>query len=94
MSHNVRAGDLLYSAVKAMIAHSSPVCGNANRAPRGDDGGLQADRGSPVRCRAGNAPPLVALVRAGALFHKGAPLERPVDITAEPSPDTSVSEFA
>ncbi|WP_437437053.1 hypothetical protein [Rhodococcus pyridinivorans] len=93
MSHNVRAGDLLYSAVKAMIAHSSLACGNANRAPRGDDGGLRADRGSPVRCWAGNAPPLVALVRVGALFH-GKLLERPVGLASEPSPDTSVSEVA
>ncbi|MFD4294685.1 transposase [Rhodococcus sp. NPDC058532] len=30
-------------------------------------------------CRAVNAPHLVALVRAGALFHKGKLLERPVD---------------
>ncbi|MGN0124324.1 MAG: IS256 family transposase [Rhodococcus sp. (in: high G+C Gram-positive bacteria)] len=44
--------------------------------------------------RAVNAPQLVALVRAGALFHKGKLLERPVDITPEPSPDTPVSEVA
>jgi hypothetical protein len=30
----------------------------------------------------------VALVRAGALFRQGRLLERPVDITPEPSPDT------
>jgi len=46
------------------------------------------------RWRAVNAPQLVALVRAGALFHKGTLLERPVDITPEPSPDTPVSEVA
>ena len=46
------------------------------------------------RWRAVNAPQLVALVRAGALFHKGKLLERPVDITPEPSPDTPVSEVA
>ncbi|MGO4202189.1 IS256 family transposase [Rhodococcus sp. TAF43] len=46
------------------------------------------------RWRAVNAPHLVALVRAGALFHKGKLLERPVDITPEPSPDTPVSEVA
>jgi putative transposase len=35
--------------------------------------------------RAVNAPHLVALVRSGAIFHKGKLLERPVDITpAEP----------
>ncbi|MBF6072974.1 transposase, partial [Nocardia farcinica] len=33
------------------------------------------------RWRAVNAPQLVALVRAGAVFHKGKLLERPVDIT-------------
>ncbi|CCW10592.1 IS6120, transposase [Rhodococcus aetherivorans] len=46
------------------------------------------------RWRAVNAPHLVALVQAGALFHKGRLLERPVDITPEPSPDTPVSEVA
>ncbi|MCB8909513.1 IS256 family transposase [Rhodococcus rhodochrous] len=46
------------------------------------------------RWRAVNAPQLVALVRAGALFHKGKLLERPIDITPEPSPDTPVSEVA
>ena len=46
------------------------------------------------RWRAVNAPQLVALVRAGALFHKGKLLERPVDITPEPSPDSPVSEVA
>ena len=34
-----------------------------------------------ARWRKVNAPELVALVRAGALFHKGRLLERPVDIT-------------
>ncbi|MBF6072962.1 transposase, partial [Nocardia farcinica] len=43
------------------------------------------------RWRAVNAPQLVALVWAGAVFHKGKLLERPVDITPEPSPDTPVS---
>ncbi|WP_457852533.1 IS256 family transposase [Rhodococcus pyridinivorans] len=47
-----------------------------------------------TRWRAVNAPQLVALVRAGAVFHKGKLLERPVDITPEPSPDTPVSEVA
>ena len=46
------------------------------------------------RWRAVNAPHLVALVRADALFHKGKLLERPVDITPEPAPDTPTSEFA
>ncbi|GAA3144706.1 hypothetical protein GCM10020255_022330 [Rhodococcus baikonurensis] len=34
-----------------------------------------------ARWRAVNAPHLVALVRAGAVFHKGKLLERPTDIT-------------
>jgi len=46
------------------------------------------------RWRAVNAPHLVALVRAGAVFHKGKLLERPVDITPEPSPDAPVPEVA
>ena len=42
-----------------------------------------------TRWRAVNAPHLVALVRAGAVFHKGKLLERPVDITpAEPGGST------
>ncbi len=41
-----------------------------------------------TRWRAVNAPHLVALVRAGAIFHKGKLLERLVDIT----PDTSTAE--
>jgi putative transposase len=42
-----------------------------------------------ARWRAVNAPHLVALVRAGAVFHKGKLLERPVDITpAEPGEST------
>src|ERR1700747_1325428 len=41
-----------------------------------------------ARWRAVNAPHLVALVRAGAVFHKGKLLERPVDITPpDPSAD-------
>jgi putative transposase len=38
-----------------------------------------------ARWRAVNAPHLVALVRAGAVFHKGKLLERPVDITPDPA---------
>ena len=37
-----------------------------------------------ARWRAVNAPQLVALVRAGAIFHKGKLLERPTDITPDP----------
>jgi hypothetical protein len=40
---------------------------------------------------------LVALVRAGAVFHKAKLLERPIDITPEPStaePETVGSEVA
>jgi hypothetical protein len=38
-----------------------------------------------ARWPAVNAPHLVALVRAGGVFHKGKLLERPIDITPEPS---------
>ena len=42
-----------------------------------------------ARWRAVNGPHLVALVRAGAPFHKGKLLERPVEITpAEPGEST------
>lgn len=40
-----------------------------------------------ARWRAINAPHLVALVRAGAVFHKGKLLERPTDITPTPPSD-------
>ena len=43
-----------------------------------------------ARWRAVNAPHLVALVRAGAIFHKGKLLERPTDIT--PSADSAPTE--
>jgi putative transposase len=44
-----------------------------------------------VRWRAVNAPHLVALVRAGAVFHKGKLLERPIDITPpEPIKSTGI----
>jgi putative transposase len=46
-----------------------------------------------TRWRAVNAPHLVALVRAGATFHKGKLLERPVDITpTEPPTDQTITE--
>ena len=38
-----------------------------------------------ARWRAVNTPHLVALVRAGAVFHKGKLLERSTSITPEPS---------
>ena len=50
-----------------------------------------------ARWRAVNAPHLVALVRAGAVFHKGKLLERPIDITPETSntePEIAGSEVA
>jgi hypothetical protein len=50
-----------------------------------------------ARWRAVNAPHLVALARAGAVFHKGKLLERPVDITPDAStaePQTTGSEVA
>jgi transposase-like protein len=39
-----------------------------------------------ARWRAVNAPHLVALVRAGAVFHKGKLLERPIEIAPGPGP--------
>jgi putative transposase len=48
-----------------------------------------------ARWRAVNAPHLVALVRAGAVFHKGTLLERPVDITpTEPDAGSTETEVA
>ncbi|TPG31646.1 IS256 family transposase [Mycolicibacterium hodleri] len=48
-----------------------------------------------ARWRAVNAPHLVALVRAGAVFHKGKMLERPVDITPpEPGAESTETEVA
>jgi transposase-like protein len=50
-----------------------------------------------ARWRSVNAPHLVALVRAGAVFHKGKLLERPIDITPDTShaePETAGSEVA
>jgi len=47
-----------------------------------------------ARWRAVNAPHLVALVRAGAVFHKGKLLERPVDITPTPPVDSTETEVA
>ena len=50
-----------------------------------------------ARWRKVNAPELVALVRAGAIFHKGKLLERPTNITPEPMPpddQTAGSEVA
>jgi len=46
-----------------------------------------------ARWRAVNAPHLVALVRAGAVFHRGKLLERPTDITP-PEPPTSQAASA
>lgn len=45
-----------------------------------------------ARWRSINAPHLVALVRAGAVFHKGKLLERPTDIT--PTPPSDVGQHA
>jgi hypothetical protein len=42
-----------------------------------------------TRWRKVNAPELVALVRAGAVFHKGKLIERPTDITPAAEPDES-----
>ncbi len=45
-------------------------------------------------CRAVNAPPPFALVRAGTVFHKGTLLERPVDITPTEPGESTETEFA
>jgi transposase-like protein len=47
-----------------------------------------------ARWRAVNAPHLVALVRAGAVFHKGKLLERPVDITPTEPGESTETEVA
>lgn len=50
-----------------------------------------------TRWRSVNAPHLVALVRAGATFHNGKLLERPVDLTSRTSPaasSTAIEEIA
>ena len=47
-----------------------------------------------ARWRSVNAPHLVALVRAGAVFHKGKLLERPVDITPPEPGESTETEVA
>ena len=47
-----------------------------------------------ARWRAVNAPHLVALVRAGAEFHKGKLLERPIDITPTESAESTGAQVA
>jgi hypothetical protein len=47
-----------------------------------------------ARWRAVNAPHLVALVRAGAVFHKGKLLERPIDITPPEPTESTGTEVA
>ena len=48
-----------------------------------------------ARWRAVNAPHLVALVRAGAVFHEGKLLQRPTDITREePAAASPATEVA
>ena len=47
-----------------------------------------------ARWRSVNAPHLVALVRAGAVFHKGKLLERPVDITPAETAESTETEVA
>lgn len=47
-----------------------------------------------ARWRAVNAPHLVALVRTGAVFHKGKLLERPTDITTPESGESTRTEVA
>ena len=47
-----------------------------------------------TRWRAVNAPHLVALVRAGAVYHKGKLLERPIDITPTEPTESTETEVA
>jgi putative transposase len=47
-----------------------------------------------ARWRAVNAPHLVALIRAGAVFHKGKLLERPTDITPTEPAESTETEVA
>ncbi len=47
-----------------------------------------------ARWRAVNAPHLVALVRAGAVFHRGKLLERPTDITPNETRESIETEVA
>jgi hypothetical protein len=47
-----------------------------------------------TRWRAVNAPHLVALVRAGAIFHQGKLLERSVDITPGQTPESVDADVA
>ncbi len=47
-----------------------------------------------ARWRAVNASHLVALVRVGAVFHKGKLLERPVDITPPQPAESTETEVA
>jgi putative transposase len=47
-----------------------------------------------ARWRAVNAPHLVALVRAGAVFHRGKLLERPIDITPTEPGESTETEVA
>jgi putative transposase len=47
-----------------------------------------------ARWRAVNAPHLVALVRLGAVFHKGKLLERPINITPAQPGESAGTEVA
>jgi hypothetical protein len=47
-----------------------------------------------ARWRSVNAPHLVALVRAGVIFHKGKLLERPTDITPTEPQESTETEVA
>jgi hypothetical protein len=71
----------------------------AIRCSRGGRGGSHcappdAVDAAQARWRAVNAPHLVALVRAGAVFHKGKLLERPVDIMPTEPGESTETEVA
>ena len=79
----------------------SPPCGCGPRSPRapvpappGIAMAYKLIDAAQARWRAVNAPHLVALVRAGAVFHKGKLLERPVDITPTEPAESTETEVA
>jgi transposase-like protein len=71
-----------------------PQCGCVSRSPRDPAPVQQECHGLQARWRAVNAPHLVALVRAGAVFHKGKLLERRIDITPPEPTESTGTEVA
>ena len=103
--------ELLQVPSRALGACAPRIRSNRHLPPSGADQGTKSPgsraagiamaykliEAAQSRWRAVNAPHLVAVVRAGAVFHKGKLLERPVDITPDTSnaePETAGSEVA